>query len=287
MRLIDYLLSSRSIKISGADTKINNHSVGVSANRICEKELILSLTSYPARINNVDKTIKTLINQTIKPNRLILWLAKEQFPNGEKSLPRKLLNLKRNGLEIEWVDKDIRSYKKLIPALLYFPESVIITVDDDWYYHRDLVKTLVEEHIQNPEMIISNLITHPYLDSKGEFHSGDNPEQFIGIASLWNKVLGCGGVLYPPKALNQEVFHDFMDIAPTNDDIWFWAMAVLNKTKTKVPDNPAKLVALTSMKTQMDTSLSCFNSTNNTYIRDTEAIFQRFPEIKKILLSTK
>ncbi len=48
-------------------------------------------------------------------------------------------------------------------------------------------------------------------------------------------ITGLHGVLYPPHALSNIVFEEklFQNLAPTGDDIWFWAMAVLNQTKIK------------------------------------------------------
>jgi hypothetical protein len=47
--------------------------------------------------------------------------------------------------------------------------------------------------------------------------------------------MGYGGVLYPPNTLHNEVLNinRFKELIPTHDDIWFWAMSVLAKTKTK------------------------------------------------------
>jgi len=80
--------------------------LGVS-DEIRKPQLIVSLTSYPARINSVHITINTLLQQSLKPNKVILWLASEQFPNKENDLPDNLLRLKDYGLTIEWCDKDL------------------------------------------------------------------------------------------------------------------------------------------------------------------------------------
>ena len=79
------------------------------------EKIVVSLTSLPQRINIVVKTIKTLLTQTKKPDVVVLWLAPEQFPDGEADLPQELLDLKQYGLTIDWY-KDIRSYKKIIPT---------------------------------------------------------------------------------------------------------------------------------------------------------------------------
>jgi hypothetical protein len=43
-------------------------------------------------------------------------------------------------------------------------------------------------------------------------------------------------VLYPPNSLYKDVANEnlFTELSPTNDDIWFWMMAVLNDTRIKV-----------------------------------------------------
>lgn len=48
--------------------------------------------------------------------------------------------------------------------------------------------------------------------------------------------MGVGGVLYSSRSLNEEVFNEatFCKVAPTNNVIWFWFMAILNGTKISV-----------------------------------------------------
>src|SRR5690554_5862757 len=44
-----------------------------------KKNLIISLTSFPARISNVNLVIESMLRQTILPERIILWLSRKQF----------------------------------------------------------------------------------------------------------------------------------------------------------------------------------------------------------------
>ena len=53
-------------------------------------ELIVSLTSYPARINELYACVFSLLEQSVKADRVILYLAKPQFPGLEKDLPEAL-----------------------------------------------------------------------------------------------------------------------------------------------------------------------------------------------------
>lgn len=48
-----------------------------------ESNVIVSLTSYPVRIDTIWLTVMILLHQTEKPKKIILWLAEEQFPNKE------------------------------------------------------------------------------------------------------------------------------------------------------------------------------------------------------------
>lgn len=252
------------------------------------KRIVLSLTSYPERIAIVHKTIITLLNQTLKPDCIILWLAEEQFPLREKELPKKLLKLQKNGLDIKWC-RDIRSYKKLIPALKLYPNDIIITVDDDWYYRRNMVEELIKEHNRYPEDIITNGFTHPYFDKDGRIRSSENISKYEGTTGYMNKILGSDGVLYLSKFFDSSVFDEnaFMHIAPTNDDIWFWAMAVKNGTKIRVPENPVHPFAMTAPEIQRANSLDSINSSQNLYIETTNKIFEFYPEIKERLLQAE
>src|SRR6478736_6608940 len=80
-------------------------------------ELVVSLTSYPIRFRTLHKTIRSLLGQDIRADRVILWLA----DGDEQYLPDDVRELQQLGLEIRNC-ADFRSYKKIIPALEAFPE---------------------------------------------------------------------------------------------------------------------------------------------------------------------
>jgi hypothetical protein len=90
-----------------------------------EEKVIVSLTSYPARISYVHLAIKSLMLQSYKPDRIILWLAEEQFP--AKELPKELTDLCAYGLEIIWMH-DIYGHKKYfyLLSLIYTPIIILL-----------------------------------------------------------------------------------------------------------------------------------------------------------------
>ena len=118
--------------------------------------VILSLTSFPARINNVWQVVESLKNQSILPEKIILWLSKEQFPSKD-TIPESLWKEEDVLFEIRIVKDDIRSHKKFYYVMQEFPGKVFITCDDDIYYHPDTLKYLIRGSQLFPGCIIANI----------------------------------------------------------------------------------------------------------------------------------
>ncbi|MBQ7633210.1 MAG: glycosyltransferase [Alphaproteobacteria bacterium] len=202
-------------------------------------EIIVSLTSYPARIKTVHQTIYSLLTQSVKADKVILWLAEEQFPNKEKDLPQELLSLTKIGLEIDWYH-DIKSYKKLIPSLKKYPDAIIVTADDDLLYDKNWLEKLLLSYCKTTNAIHCHR-AHMMNFEKGVVLPYRQWTQNIKQnKTLYNTFqTGVGGVLYPPHSLYKDVLDEekFMRLCPQADDIWFWAMAVKNNTPIKVVEN--------------------------------------------------
>lgn len=191
--------------------------------------VVVTLTTFPQRIDEVHLAVGSILLQTFRPDAVELWLARGQFPRGRNGLPRKLLRLEPLGLSIRWCE-DLRSYKKLLPALAEHPEAILVTADDDAFYPPEWLERLHAGHLEQPSCVCchrAHRITfddagrrRPYLDWTSEVRGVD--------PSPLNFFTGVGGVLYPPGSLHPEVArHDLAaTLAPTADDVWFWAMAV-------------------------------------------------------------
>lgn len=199
-----------------------------------DEKYLVSLTSFPARINYLWLTIETLLRQTYKPDKIILWLGKEFFPNGLNDLPSSLLDLQTRGLIILFRN-DIRSHTKYYYAMKEFAKYNIITVDDDIYYPSNLVETLVNLHLKNKMVICANRV-HKIIFNRENIpvpynnwlhhYKGDKP-------SFDYLMTGVGGVLYPPNILSPTVF-DLEAIKRycfTADDIWLYLNAIKVKSK--------------------------------------------------------
>ena len=120
-----------------------------------KEKVTVSLTSYGRRVAAVlPYTIISLLRQTYKPDRIVLWLDDEHW--NDNNLPALLKRLKAHGLTVKYC-KDIRSYTKLVPALEAYPNDIIITFDDDVFYRKDSVKRLMEAFLNNPTCIYAHI----------------------------------------------------------------------------------------------------------------------------------
>ena len=123
---------------------------GTSPAAIINSSLVVSLTTYKERIHDVHLTIESIMQQTVLPNRIILWLDENEFDDA--SIPIVLKKQIGRGLEIRYC-RNIKSFKKLIPTLKMLPEATIITVDDDVIYPYDMIERMMSHYREDPKCI--------------------------------------------------------------------------------------------------------------------------------------
>lgn len=228
-------------------------------------QVIVSLTTYPGRIDRVHIAIESLIHQTRPADMIVLWLAEDQFPGGESSLPERLLALKEHGLAIEWCE-DIKSYKKLIPSMRKWPDDIIITADDDIIYRVDTIETLLESYARHPDCV-STVRAHlmlfddmgqplPYNDWKPEYSF------FIDTPHMALFPTTGAGTLFPPGIMPEEFFNEqaYMELCPKADDIWTKCMLTLAGVPVVLAAENTKLMCVDGTQTE---TLYAHNLTGN------------------------
>ncbi|MCI2235399.1 glycosyltransferase family 2 protein [Helicobacter sp. CaF467b] len=247
--------------------------------------VIVSLTSYPKRIPYIKYAIYTLLNQNVKPYRVVLWLSKEEFPNKEKDLPQELLEFVKKGLEIKWCDQNLYSYKKLIPSLKEFSNSIIVTADDDILYPKDWLEKLYRAYKKDPNFIHCHRAHRITFDKQNHVKPYMEWEHLIEnkstVPSFLNFQTGGGGVLYPKNCFFEDILREdkFMQLSPRADDIWFWAMALLKGTKINVVENNVNKIQSSFMDFDEVGHLFSKNEKNNDL--QLNAVFESYPELKE------
>ena len=239
-------------------------------------KFIVTLTSYGTRLlNTTPYAIMTLLQQSVQPDRIVLWLT-----NGT-TIPDPLKELMQYGLEIKFCD-EMRSYKKLIPSLIEFPNDVLITADDDLYYPFDWFEKMKTAYFSDPSKIYCHRVHEicfdennnlkPYIDWRFAIKKTQNTHRIFPTNG--------SGTIYPPKSFNSIVLNrdEFTELAPFADDIWFWAMAKLKHKEYAIIKGgytvPFPIDPINESQGLADTNLG--EGGNDKQLK---AVLNRFPEI--------
>ena len=255
-----------------------------------ENSIIVSLTSFPDRMEDIHYGLYSLLTQNLKPHKVILWLGEDKFPNKEKDLPKEVLDLMDNGLTVEWC-RDIRSYTKIIPTLRKYPDYYIVTADDDIFYPSDWLEQLWDMHEKYPKCVIASRARKVIIKNNEVTNYNDWPlATKSGEPSFLNFLTGVGGVLYFPNAFTKIVLDEelFMKLSPFGDDIWLWAMLVISNVRIKLIENPISILIYVNLARETGV-LNRFRlwdanekGFNDVQIRN---VFDYFPQIEEILLN--
>lgn len=250
------------------------------------ERITASLTTFPGRIDTVYYAIKSIMLQTYKPDRIVLWLASSQFP--EKVLPKNLLDLKTRGLEIRYCE-DYRSHKKYINALLeQKKDELVITFDDDIIYNAKTIERAYNKHKEYPKAIVSNLAKIVKCDNEGKImpykYWTKNPsskQPSMGLSPLTGS-----GCLYPYGVMCDLAFNwDIIkDNALTADDIWICFMAKKSGTPIVEVDKPQ--IRFSTIISSQETCLGETNveqGGNDIIVQKLSSIF---PEVVDIIRKT-
>lgn len=199
-------------------------------------KIIISITTFPQRISKIWIVIECILRQSLLPNKIVLWLSKEQFPNEIHDLPENLLKYYKSQVDIVFVDDDLRSHKKYYYALKEYSSDIIITLDDDIYYPSNIIKDLTTLHKLFPTAICCHRAHKVVRDVNGEIKEYSKwPKVYENYGPAFDLFhTSGGGTLYKKSFFNENVLDKevFKVECFMADDVWLNIMAQLNKTKT-------------------------------------------------------
>lgn len=195
--------------------------------------IVVSLTTTPNRLPFLEKTLKSLLRQSLAPARILLNLPRHSSRDGAAYvLSEGLANVA--GLHVVWLDEDLGPATKLLPTLVgASPNQMIAVVDDDQIYPRNFIADLDEA-------------ARAFPDAAFAFSGWCVPEDLTDRATtLWRNLRmlspsplrarrvstpcavdilqGCNGYLVRPAFFNLVALNDF-SVAPPEarwvDDVW-------------------------------------------------------------------
>ncbi len=194
-------------------------------------ELTVSFTTYPARIGVAVYVADAMLRQTLKPDRVILALASDEFES-KADLPGDYEQLEKRGLTVVFTE-NLKPHKKYRYAMMNYPDSLIVTVDDDLLYPENLLEMLVNSYTRYPDAI-STRRAHRMLFENGKllpyrkwvFESEYTDKPAFDLIST-----NGAGALYPPGCLSAcgDLLFDSDAVkknALSADDIWLKFIAL-------------------------------------------------------------
>lgn len=186
--------------------------------------IVVTLTSWTKRIQNVKIVVESIMKNTVQPDRVYLNLSQTEF-QGIK-LPQDLVDYFNSDerLIINWVPgPNTKAMKKVFPILKYLQDDdIIIDADDDILFPQDLIASRIKD----------------FEDTGRRYSISSNPHRSIGFGGNMKVVSALS--LFQKKMLKHwEKFVSQKILDTNNDDRTYlhilWLNGYLNKGCTKWP----------------------------------------------------
>lgn len=182
------------------------------------ERIVVTLTTTPARARRLRPTLRSLLDQSEPPDRVLLALPHhsrtgQPYPDvAQLRLP--------DGIEVvRCIDEGPAS--KILPALALEADALLVVADDDVIYPDDLIETLLRAHRKHPRAAVGYRGVKlrqgmPFAEQDHVFATG------IREATPVDILFGTWSYLVPPGLLGAAVFD--LASAPAElrwvDDIW-------------------------------------------------------------------
>ena len=184
--------------------------------------VVVSMSTIPSRIEFILPAIRSLFDQTLPPDRVILALPRfSSRENRPYRIPPRLRALA--GLTIVEAGRDWGPATKVLPALRLYqdsPDQRLVYVDDDNIYPRTMLETMVAHADARPDSVIAMRgwqapASLRFKDVDIVFGSAIRSPLRVDV------VTGCGGVLVRPRFFDAGVFAlEARSHAFYTDDVW-------------------------------------------------------------------
>jgi hypothetical protein len=186
----------------------------VLASKKINKPVYVSITTISSRIEQIYKTITDVLEGSIIPDHIYLFVSSEAFlldkgiSNNNLSKQTKLLGLVMN-YPVSIIDtENIGPHRKLLPLLSkkWNEDCIIITLDDDYksnHQMRDYVSQLIKYYdssqgnsviaLKSRRIGFCDVLPYKQLTYVQWGNSGNNVNEMLLLPT------GTGGILYRPK----------------------------------------------------------------------------------------
>jgi len=188
-------------------------------------KVVVALTASPDRLPQAQETIASLMAQSRKPDQIVVWLQSEVANDELGSLQADAVVLRLD---------DTRPGAWLAATLREHCDSVVVTASHDRIYPTNWLALLYNSFLNETAPLVHCHRLVRSLCPDGGWHLLDaNPTCYPQPTYLSLRNVAAG-VLIPPVAIDLDAIDAATELAPGDDDMWLWLMAVLGRAKTKV-----------------------------------------------------
>ncbi|MBS4897364.1 MAG: hypothetical protein KH015_16610 [Gordonibacter pamelaeae] len=251
-------------------------------------KIIVSMTTFPARFSTLPQVIEPILRQTVMPDVVQLWLSEEEFAEASEAEASQLDELARSGVDVRWCDRNLKPHNKYYGALQGNSDDVVITVDDDIVYPLTFVQHLLEMHFKHPRFIVANRTHMITVRESGELspYKEWDLEQKTHLGAARHDLIatGVGGVLYPPRVFDDEVFDAdaICELSLLADDLWL----MVHEMRLGIPVvNTLGTFPLSYIPGSQEKGLYLENLENGRNDAILAKLFDRYPEVELRLKS--
>lgn len=206
--------------------------------------LVVSLTSTSRRIGRLAEVVQSLLEQTLQPERILIWLSEEPFlfDRGvpQDQIPtnlRALVDAAETPVEIRYTE-NTGPFRKIMPTIehlrSHLSSLVVVTADDDTRYPARWLESLYAG-FQRERCAVA-------FRARRILYEAGRPRPY----RMWPKVdgnrellshalmtTGKDGHLLTPDMLAEPFFSDeFKRLCPSRCDAWIGAALLARKTPT-------------------------------------------------------
>lgn len=193
---------------------------------------VVSLTSFPKRMDDLWMGLWSLWQQTMLPCRVLLVLTEEEFPEGIGTVPDNVRAFVGKGLEIVFTKQNLRPHNKYHYALSTVRNLPVITVDDDFIYYPNSFERLLRLHKAHPDSVCANRVQRAQCEGDRFLSYERWPLVHTEAKGDDLVALGYACVLYPPQFRPDVLFDTELSqsLSPKADDIWLKAVEIAKGT---------------------------------------------------------
>jgi hypothetical protein len=183
--------------------------------------LAVSLTSWTPRLETLPLALIGLLDQKQRPREIHVWLTADDLGRLQ---PWVVEAFSAHGVSFQTCE-NLGPHKKWLPMLQNGYEQPFVICDDDVFYPRVWLGSLVEG--DRPDAYVGTRVHRMAASGSAlrSYESWDRDIGWDGKPSIWNFITGCGGAVIHPERIGAD-FRDWGRIhtsCPKADDIWLKA----------------------------------------------------------------